>query len=92
MGLAKDPDQVVWVRKNMRDMRRHYSERYFDVEVIDADLRAFRAVCAANEWKVIDVDGPISKTVDDIIKLYRQHEQAKRITLDEKKRIVFTES
>ena len=86
VGLAKGPDQVVWVRKNMRDMRRHYSERYFDVEVIDADLRAFRAVCAANEWKVIDVDGPISKTVDDIIKLYRQREQAKRITLDEKPR------
>jgi hypothetical protein len=79
VGLAKGPDQVVWVRKSMRDMRRHFSERYFDVEVIDANLRAFRAVCAANEWNVIDVDGPISKTADDIIKLYRQHEQAKRI-------------
>ena len=40
VGLAKGPDQVVWVRKNMRDMGRHFSERYFDVEVIDANLRA----------------------------------------------------
>ena len=79
VGLAKGPDQVVWVRKSMRDMRLHFSERYFDVDVIDANLRAFRAVCAANEWKVIDVDGPISKTADEIIKLYRQREQAKRI-------------
>jgi Kinase/pyrophosphorylase len=78
VGLAKSPDQIVWVRKNMRDMKRHFSKRYFDVEDIDATLRAFRAVCAANGWKVIDVDGPISRTVDEIIKLYRQHGQAKR--------------
>ena len=78
VGLAKSPDQIVWVRKNMRDMKRHFSKRYFDVEDIDATLRAFRAVCAANEWKVIDVDGPISKSAEDIIKLYRKNELAKR--------------
>jgi hypothetical protein len=77
VGLAKSPDQVVWVRKSMRDMRQHFSERYFDIDVIDANLRACRAVCAANEWKVIDVDGPISKTADEIIELYRQREQAR---------------
>jgi len=49
VGLAESPDQVVWVRKNMRDLRRHFSERYFDVAVIDANLRAFWAVCAMNE-------------------------------------------
>ena len=80
VGLAKSPDQIVWVRKNMRDLRRHFSERYFDVEVIDANLRAFRGVCAMNEWKIIDVDGPIRKTADDIIKLYHEREEAKRIT------------
>jgi hypothetical protein len=85
VGLAKSPDQIVWVRKNMRDLRRHFSERYFDVEVIDSNLRAFRAVCARNEWNVIDVDGPIWKTADDIIKLYHEREEAKRITSDEKR-------
>ena len=84
VGLGRSPDQVVWVRRNMRDMKRHFSERYFDVDVIDANLRRLRAVCAANQWKVIDVDGPISKTADHIIKLYREHEQAKGIDRDQK--------
>lgn len=92
VGLAKGPDEVVWVRKSMRDMRLHFSERYFDVDVIDANLREFRALCAANEWKVIDVDGPISKTADEIIKIYRQREEARRIALDEKKPILPSDS
>lgn len=92
VGLAKGPDEVVWVRKSMRDMRLHFSERYFAVDVIDANLREFRAVCAANEWKVIDVDGPISKTADEIIKIYRQREEARRIALDEKKPILPSDS
>jgi hypothetical protein len=38
------------------------------------------------------VDGPISKTADEIIKLYRQREQAKRVALDEKKPILPSQS
>ena len=72
VGLTKDPDRLVQIRKNrLRSLNEDDNTDYIDIETVRAEVVGCRRVCSEHGWPVIDVTRrSIEETAAAAIKLY----------------------
>ncbi|MEQ8604930.1 MAG: pyruvate, water dikinase regulatory protein [Marivibrio sp.] len=75
VGLTKDPQQLVQIRKNRMRMLSETDETdYVDLETVRQEVVACRRLCSERRWPVIDVSRrSIEETAATILKHYEKH-------------------
>ncbi len=74
VGLTKDPQRLVQVRRNRLRLLRHDADTdYVDPETVRAEVAAARRIFAQRNWPVIDVTRrSIEETAATILQLYER--------------------
>ncbi len=78
VGLTKDPDSLVQVRKNRLRMisERDDETDYVDIDAVREEVSAARRLCVQQGWPVIDVTRrSIEETAATILAHYSRHSQ-----------------
>lgn len=77
VGLTKDPDQLVQLRRNrLRELNQGQATAYVDPEKVRAEVTEARRLFARKGWPVIDVSRrAIEETAAEIVRLMRRHDQ-----------------
>lgn len=75
VGLTKDPQQLVQIRKNrMRMLSETEETDYVDIDTVRQEVTACRRICSERRWPVIDVSRrSIEETAATILKYYERH-------------------
>jgi hypothetical protein len=78
IGLTKDPDQLVQLRRNrLRELNQGQSTAYVDPEKVREEVTEARRLYARHGWPVIDVSRrAIEETAAEIVRLLRRYHQA----------------
>ena len=78
VGLTKDPDSLVQVRKNRLRMisEREDETDYVDIDAVREEVSAARRLCGQQGWPLIDVTRrSIEETAATILAHYARHGQ-----------------
>ena len=72
VGLTKDPDRLIQIRKNrLRSLNEDDNTDYVDIEIVREEVVGCRRVCSEHKWPVIDVTRrSIEETAAAAMKLY----------------------
>ncbi len=76
VGLTKDPEQLVQVRRNRLRMiaEGHGDTDYVDVNAVREEVALARKLCRQNSWPIIDVTRrSIEETAATVMSLYARH-------------------
>ncbi|WP_343564333.1 pyruvate, water dikinase regulatory protein [Kiloniella sp. b19] len=77
IGLTKDPQSLVLIRKSrLRLMTHEHDDEtdYVDLETVTEEVKMARKLCNENRWPIIDVTRrSIEETAATIIKHYNRH-------------------
>jgi regulator of PEP synthase PpsR (kinase-PPPase family) len=82
VGLTKDPEQLVQVRRNrLRLLSGEDDEAdYADPDSVRREVAFARRLCSQNNWPVIDVSRrSIEETAATIIQMLREHQAGRRV-------------
>ena len=72
VGLVASTDRIAQIRRNRLDtLKEHKTSKYDDRRAITEEIKFMRALCARNNWPVIDVTRKsIEETAASILNLY----------------------